>query len=217
MFYIDPKTNLITLARVVETTPPATAIADVYLDLKTDAGGNAAESLTLPKGVGVQFVDDWNVTGAPPPRNDDGYVGFNTYNGHDAANRTLAAYGGVILFDSHGQLVSRTYAFRTDSISIPANPMAKLFFMKTDGTFVSSIDSVVPVIAAATMLKSQFAFVLFDVDAFRNQFTDADPQVDPSLGSYNSSGPEGLEETWLDQNALPLLINRFNGTLVKGE
>ena len=40
-----------------------------------------------------------------------------------------------------------------------------------------------------------------------------DPQMQPA--AYNAA--EQGEETWIDENSTPLLVNRFNGTLVRGE
>jgi hypothetical protein len=39
--------------------------------------------------------------------------------------------------------------------------------------------------------------------------------VSPATG-YNGS-IEQQKEVWLDLNGLPLLVNRFNGTLIRGE
>ena len=67
-----------------------------------------------------------------------------------------------------------------------------------------------------TSHRSNFGFVLYDEETFKNQsgFNDQDPQIE-------AGGPitpaERKEETWLDTNALPVLINRYNGTLIRGE
>jgi hypothetical protein len=73
---------------------------------------------------------------------------------------------------------------------------------------------------------SQLGIVIFDYDAFKAQgFSDVDADINAQ--SYSSGnmtvGPivqqqsEQLEETWIDSNSTPVLINRFNGTLIKGE
>ena len=64
--------------------------------------------------------------------------------------------------------------------------------------------------------RSQFGFVVYDNEAFSNLgFNDGDSQFgDPS--PRETSNADG-EEKWLDTNALPVLINRYNGTLVRGE
>ena len=30
-------------------------------------------------------------------------------------------------------------------------------------------------------------------------------------------GPEQAEEDWIDKNSIPLIVNRYNGTLIRGE
>jgi hypothetical protein len=55
--------------------------------------------------------------------------------------------------------------------------------------------------------------VLFDLPTFQSKgFTLEDPQI--SGGQF--SGEAG-EENWLNTNATAVLINRYNGTLVRGE
>ncbi len=67
---------------------------------------------------------------------------------------------------------------------------------------------------ADSLMRSGFGLVLFDREAFLNNGTDEDPQASEST-AYGV--PERGEETWIDDNSVPLLINRYNGTLVRGE
>jgi hypothetical protein len=60
--------------------------------------------------------------------------------------------------------------------------------------------------------NSSFGLVLLDGDAFSNNANLTDPQA--TGATY---GTELGEETWIDENSVPLLINRYNGTLVRGE
>ncbi len=89
----------------------------------------------------------------------------------------------------------------------------------------------------AVPVMSQIGFVLFDHDAFRGLgFTDYDaditgnsytsawlasgsPGVSPGVGGGGGDGvhTEADEETWLDSNTTPIMINRYNGTLIRGE
>jgi hypothetical protein len=75
---------------------------------------------------------------------------------------------------------------------------------------------------------SQYGVVVFDHEAFASQgFTDADAQaVKPTLlpSSYTTAGQvaagapsEAAEETWLDNNSTPLIIGRYDGSLIRGE
>jgi type II secretory pathway pseudopilin PulG len=226
-FYIDPKSGLITLARVQASDAPAVPVAgvDVYLDLSSDDNGlgikTPRETITLPRGIGIEVLDDAGGSAGPPaiPANDR-YIGFNTANGNGGP-ATKIPYGGVILFDNTGQLVSNVYAFKAISTLTPANysPMGVLLHQPSTLTVAGGDKDVVPVVAAVTtglMLKSQVGFVLFDIDAFKNQTGGSlsDEQV-TSTGTYDTQ--EQANENWLDSNGFPLLINRYNGTLVKGD
>ena len=70
-------------------------------------------------------------------------------------------------------------------------------------------------------LRSNFGFVLYDQEPFRNQFgTATDPYGDEDSqmkGGGAISSAESKEESWLDANGVPVLINRYNGTLIRGE
>ena len=50
-----------------------------------------------------------------------------------------------------------------------------------------------------------------------NRPADADVQFDQSAGAYTGSPEHLVEEDWLDENAVPLLVNRYSGTLVRAE
>jgi hypothetical protein len=77
---------------------------------------------------------------------------------------------------------------------------------------------------------SQFGFVLFDNEAYRSAIpqpgstsyrVEYDLQFTNASGALYGTGGEGTkekeEENWLDNNSTPLLVNRYNGTLVRGE
>jgi hypothetical protein len=69
---------------------------------------------------------------------------------------------------------------------------------------------------AAYPLYSQMGVVLYDEQQFR---TAGGSQDDPTNDNQNvaANGPEWNEELWLDANSLSLMVNRYNGTLVRGE
>lgn len=115
---------------------------------------------------------------------------------------------GVIMFDSTGKLTSQPFViYRQGLIGRAAYPGA---------TFDIADNLVKP----DYPLYSQFGLVLLDRDAFTNQnFPPNDPAIDgSSYGTTGSAPPsEADEENWLDQNASPLLINRYNGTLLQAQ
>jgi Tfp pilus assembly protein FimT len=120
--------------------------------------------------------------------------------------RTADAYlrHGVILFDASGRLISSPYVISHYGIV---------------GTAVGyNVDNYST--ATPTTLASSFGLVLYDRDAFANQnFPTEDPMFDDgTYGSVGATPPsEADAEAWLDANATPLLINRYTGTLVRGE
>jgi hypothetical protein len=141
----------------------------------------------------------------------------------------------VILFDGRGQLVSKSYAFQCH-VDDPTDlnntwlytAMARLLYgigstLPNVPSPTSSVawlkpthNDLIPVLPAAPgeAIRSQIGFVLFNPEEFKNQgFTDADYEIDNTL----NLAKEQEEELWLDKNAVPVLINRFNGTLIAGE
>lgn len=190
-FYRDTGGRVVA-ALVKEANYPSTGTADIYLDLMADQ-----DVQPLPAGVDVQVVDDCNVNNLGV-RLDDGYIGFNQI------SNTVVPFGGVILFDGMGRLVFKTYGFLLKN-GINATAMGQLLYQ----TSTPPADYITPAVT-----KSQIGLVAFDKSAFANNGgTDDDPQIQ-GLG-YSTS--EKDEETWIDNNALPLIINRYNGTLIRGE
>jgi prepilin-type N-terminal cleavage/methylation domain-containing protein len=201
LFYRDTASGRIAgrLVRTGEVT--AVGISDVTLDLVPNS-----DPMFLPVGVGLQLVDDSPTGGGA----NDRYIGFNKNYG----GSTLAvAVGGVILFDQGGRLTSRPYGFlvRRGPTDNTLTEMGN-FLKPGTGSFLLSpnTQNVFPAV-----IRSQFGFVLFDDNTFRDLgFTDADNQLDSSV---NKSDELTKEEAWLDTNAVPVLVNRYNGTLVRGE
>ncbi|HEV8378692.1 MAG TPA: prepilin-type N-terminal cleavage/methylation domain-containing protein [Tepidisphaeraceae bacterium] len=220
MFYIDPSTKRVhtVLVQGTDSQPGDQPNVDVYLDLIRDH-----ESVPLTIGLSLQTIDNASVVpGTPPTRGDDGYIGFNN---NDPTNPQTIEYGGVILFDSHGQLVSRTYGFRIGYSPTVWSEMGKLIMLNSSGNPPGP--GLVPGQPGPNPPpQSAFGLVLFNAEAFKGQdFHDADTQVggagfnnapSATLPGY-AGGPEDLEERWLDQNSIPLIVNRYNGTLIRGE
>lgn len=148
--------------------------------------------LPLSSGIGAQLVNDSN-----PYTNAGVLIASNRY-----------VNFGAILFDSTGQLVSKRISFSKNGLigtaaglaeNIPY-PYAPPNFMQKTGV----------------MVYSQFGLVLNDVNAYTGAGGSLAAQsIFSSNPSY--SGPEQTQESWLDSNATPLLVNRYNGTLVKAE
>ena len=239
-FFLDPAgTGRVQAYVVREVQRPANAEAvddeagvDVYLDLMADR-----DPLLMPDGVGLQMVDDADVdvNDVDNPnddvRQDDAYVGFNTV----AVNGVDVTFGGAILFDGYGRVVGRRFAYSCYQ-EVPDPPagidkvpstFAEVWRMTITGASDNLVPWVEPPPSADTgtdplPLRSQFGFVAYDAEAFANSttsggtaFTAGDPQLEATPGDYD---PDELEEErWIDDNAVPELVNRNNGTLVRGE
>jgi type II secretory pathway pseudopilin PulG len=224
LFYRDPATQRVGARMVRFSGTSPTGIPGVELVEDRDP-------MLLPVGVGLQMVDDAALsgTGATAVAADDRYIGFNKTIGATGARAFNFGVGGIILFDQNGRLVSRQYGFHVrqqDPASkqprIIPSPMARFLYGETNAP--TTRDMVIANRVSANNVRSQFGFVLFDQEAFRNQFGtdtdpygDEDPQMQGSGGQITPGSPEGKEEAWLDQNATPILINRYNGTLIRGE
>lgn len=68
---------------------------------------------------------------------------------------------------------------------------------------------------------SQLGLVLFDYDAFKSAgFGDQDADITGKSYSGTPTGQtqsEQVEEAWIDSHSTPVLVNRYNGTLIRGE
>jgi type II secretory pathway pseudopilin PulG len=221
LFYMDPKSDRCTMVIVSGVNgPEATGDPgdpDVYLDLAE------ADAIPLPVGIVAHTINnlDTNIT------NPDRYIGFNTF-GHTAPPTpqdisSEVPYGGVVLFDGTGRLASLRYAFRGRA-SDPDNPgqfiatrLGGLLKVLQTGPPDQYKDFMPANMSSGITLRSQLGFVLFDRDGFNTNNGDAtDPRITGGLPSpYNVR--EQAEENWIDTNSTPLLVNRYNGTLVKGE
>jgi prepilin-type N-terminal cleavage/methylation domain-containing protein len=224
MFYRDPQTQRVAAVLVKQTTPPvdppplaANQVApEVYLDLVPDR-----DTMLLSSGVNLHILDD------PGSFATDRYIGFNTAGSSlpNDAGPTAVPYGGVILFDGMGRLVSLHYALRLQvdpdgtigaGPSEPAVPTEMARFLYDAPAFGPDSAPERQSLIRNPTPRSQFGFVVFEDELFKeNGYTDGDPQVDPSLGSYNAG--EQAEEAWIDENGVPQLVNRYNGTLLRGE
>jgi prepilin-type N-terminal cleavage/methylation domain-containing protein len=225
MFFRDPESQRVGAVFVRAVPPPvdATPVAvgqrapEVYLDLVPDR-----DPQLLPVGVGLQVLDD---TAGAAAGTRDRYIGMNTA-GSDSPNTlgpTAVPYGGVILFDGLGRLVSLPYALRihVDPNGAAATPpggtpteMGRFLYADLNMAGVSAAAQ--QSLVQSPTPRSQFGFVVYDQDGFASQeFTDTDPQVMNT--PFVIGEVEDNEEKWLDNNATPQLVNRYNGTLLRGE
>ena len=228
MFFLDPGTRRVNAALVRQvgsqtlTTTPATTT--LVLDLVPDS-----DFLALPIGVMAEMVDDCSLNNAGA-RQDDGYIGYNTGGrgttpGGGTASvaapdpATGVYYGGTLLFDGSGQLISRPFAYRTRFLTGTNDETALGQLIYGPGDVPSMLTTVIPASPGNTpiFVKTSIGLALFDgptyFTLFGNDAALPDPQV--TAGSYTTD--EATEEQWIDANALILLVNRYNGTLVKGE
>ena len=219
---------------------PLDLATDTLVNGDTVGGNNVADFFSLPLGIGVQFIDSCKIN-TSNQRQDDGYLGFNTINNSLPSPSTITvAYGCAILFGPDGKLGSYPYAYHTvvkfpgPSITYNYTTLGRLLLNKSQyeptisSNTVAASPEYVSLEPASQPRDSQYGFVVFDHDAFAAKgYTDADAQVvNPTglPGSYTSAGrvaagapAESDEETWLDQNSTPLIIDRYDGSLIRGE
>jgi type II secretory pathway pseudopilin PulG len=174
------------------------------LDVTADSDVQA-----FPTGVGVQVINNCTMTGNPPVRQSNGYLPI-----------------GVVLFNGQGQLAP----LQTISFAVHGH-------LGTIGTFsgysLQSGQSTIPYYnstgAVGLPLTSALGLVGFDKQTFDSQnfYSTLTPQFPSQLTSmstpttgnsaYSTSTGDGTADAWLDANSTPLLINRYNGTLVRSE
>lgn len=191
MFYLDPREDRVVaiLVRTADNQQQNSGV--IYIDAVANR-----DFLMLPQGVRLQTIcDDLK----------NRYFGFNP-----APSSTEGVlYGGLILFDGQGRLVSKAYALSLGNGGVLTGLGAMLK--------VSPQNASVFLPSNSSFFRSQMGLALFDSAAFKSQgFTDGDINFDTNV-TASTVPSESTEEAWLDANSTPLLINRFNGTLIKGE
>jgi len=165
---------------------------------------------SLPQGIAVQTICDYLIGNGPSAvRASDGYLAI-----------------GVIMFGADGSLTQQPYGISTkgklaSSASLNLIPTASgqprsHGFPEAAGVFADWDPTTGQQADHSSLgVKSQVGLVVFPREAFVTQgFTAVDPLYEYATGSI-TYGNEATEEQWLDNNAQPLLINRFNGTLVR--
>lgn len=201
-----------------------------YLDLVPDR-----DPYFLPTGVRL-----WTLKDQPPPpilaamgNNTPPadpfplcrYLGFNpnpqskTSGADYGLQQTMATYptaaipGGVILFDKTGHLVTPRYGLRLN----PHSLLGQMLFPTLNPTSGGNGAIDWPPANSGLYLTSQVALVLFDRETFlaqtdpksQNPFTDANDATGGTL--------ETAMESWLDTNTTPVIINRYDGNLMRAE
>lgn len=225
MFFIDPRNKRPTMAIVRASTDSKTndttgtnATVGVWLDLVGDK-----EYFSLPAGVGIEIIDNCILDSAKV-RQDDGYIGFNLFTNPGY----VVPVGGVVLFDGNGKLLSMRYGFRCSTganASGPPTAMGKLL-MNSDNA-PSAADYAPPIAPVSqpapndeAPTRSAFGFVLFEEDKFIAGAGASDIEtayVDRQAIGQAYNAIEKTKEDWLDTNSVPFVINRYNGTLVRGD
>jgi prepilin-type N-terminal cleavage/methylation domain-containing protein len=166
----------------------------------------------LPQGVGVQLING----------NPGGITNFDRY-----------LRIGCIMFDRYGRFESVPWKIGAGT------PLGSAMHLNVD------LDLTTTNAAGQTIqpLFSQFGLVLYDRQTFLaqtttpgNNMTEGDwifspggsgknffqipPAFPASFSDEMAQNPPGQppsEEQWLDANSMPLLINRYDGTIIKGE
>jgi hypothetical protein len=195
--------------------PPPNAVPaatrDVYLDLAPDT-----DFLPLPPGVLAFVLADGSVNVNTGIRASDGYLGYNqTLDSNGTALTAVPQLGGVILFNGDGQLISRTYGYRT-RINDVATKMQALIGVDAPGSAPDRfVDAGAQAVQAPLTQQpgSALGFVLCD----REQFTANGTLADPVMSNTAYSQAEFNEEKWIDDNSSALIINRYNGTLTRAD
>jgi hypothetical protein len=112
---------------------------------------------------------------------------------------------------SGGRVIVRTFGFL-----LPAGQRLTALLVTTVPMGATFVDPPVPVGPPDYTPRTSLGLVLFDRPSFEDRFGDA-AMADAQVIAQPYSMTEREEEDWIDDNSVPLLVNRYNGTLVRGE
>ena len=143
----------------------------------------------LQTGTGIQLLhDDQSVAPNVAPSGRDRYVRM-----------------GVVMFDGRGQAIAAPYTIPNDP-AIP-NSLREVIDLKAILNEMGEGNALY--YHPDYQLYTQLGLVIYDNEAFATQ---------------NFSKLEGMRQrdeadecNWLDANAVPFVLNRYNGTLIRGE
>lgn len=222
LFFIDPANDRVTCVQVIEvpptTIPPAPRPIDrdaiVYLDVVPDH-----DVMVLPAGVLPMTFKD-----SGPPANagmyaNHRYLGFNSFASNPTPANNYAGntvpIGGAILFDAEGRAISRSYGLHLIDVTVAPNGAVSLALSAMGRlagfTAIPQTDWPPPT-NVTQWLRSQLALVLLDRQNFDVQF--GGPLAERNDPNLSAQQPK---EQWIDQNATPIFVNRYNGTLMRAE
>lgn len=219
MFYLDQNTGrvgMVTVKQLDEATVPAPtaakalmgAIPDVWFDLATDA-----EPALFPVGVGLETVIGNSAGG-------NRYIGFN-----DIANFMTATYyttanrmGGIVAFDRTGRLLVGTPGIVWWNSSTGTRTDLGTFLFQTN--YAPGGPAAEP--SGSSMFYSTLSLSLFDSDPYLQLPGGTRLNMSPVRDTFEDDyhpfpSPEQAKENWLDANSTQFFVNRYNGTLIKGE
>jgi type II secretory pathway pseudopilin PulG len=226
LFLIDPISDRVTCVQVIASPAqvpitgnnnsdvltvvgPFSLASVTYLDLAPDH-----DPVTLPAGVRLQMLKEPVQMFTPQSTQQfrspivEQFLGFEPLATFfpAAAGNTTPRVGGVILFDGEGRIAVKSYGFKVwDLFNNRQTALGQILFPQ--GTTPSTVDWPTRATQFSQLVKSQIGLILFDREIFASQgFSDQDGQAN-----------ENQKETWLAQNATPIFINRYNGTLTRAE
>ena len=193
-------------------TATATSTSPGFTDLFDQIANTDLDR--LPVGVGTMVLSDAGQTGATP-NSQDRYL-----------------HVGMMVFDANGRLITQPFWMsQFGLVGTAAGFKAKGENVSQNaGTAIAGASDLglssgppAPALKVPCTLFSGIGVVTVDAEAFNGQGPNADYVIDtavPAVSSYgtaSTAGTKAAEDAWLDANATPLLINRYNGTLLRSE
>jgi prepilin-type N-terminal cleavage/methylation domain-containing protein len=211
LFYVDPQTQLMTMALVYTTLPlqndPTVTMTSQngpqqytvhFVDLVPNQNTE-----TLPSGVAFQVLNSFYAPGSTTTGTNNEYAGYIP----GPMNATAPFFAGLILFDSQGRAITVPYGCRcwTSTTAAGITGMGQLLSWGSTSQWSSSSSTYVPGPSGASYAPTTaYGFTLYSPEAFNN-------------AGNSALTPSAAQSTWLDNNGLEVLVNRSNGTLVKSE
>jgi prepilin-type N-terminal cleavage/methylation domain-containing protein len=203
IFLLDQTSGRITLAEV-GPSQSITQLGIVVLDLVPDR-----DPLPLPPGVGAWTIKDrYFPTGAADPFPTYRYLGYNPTSYTGSTTTDKAMIGGVILFNGYGNVLVSEYGFAFSNGST-STALGNMVF-----TAPSATQANWPTTTPLPYLRSQVGFVLFDRATFQTQQPAGTANPD---GNTTTAATINTLNDWLDANTTPILVDRYNGTLMVAE
>lgn len=202
----DDRVKCVLVQRVEVSGAPNKIDGWVYLDIMPDTDVRA-----MPNGIRIRTLLDSVLPPSPDPTlpplsapfPSDRYMGFNT--APYSAGSLQCVPGGLILFDARGRITTMPYGLSLADAAGNSTALGLLLSGQQTGP-----NRIWPALGGSRpYLPSAVGLVMYDRETFASQANFID-------GNDTGANADAMAK-WIDANATPIFVNRYDATLMSAQ